>query len=787
MLPVRESAAIIEETDGQRAVFCCEGCRGVYHLLRDSGFEAFYERRSGWQPGPPTQSPLDMAAFSENVTESDGQVELDLRISGIRCASCVWLLENFLKKKTGVTSARVNYATHRAHIRWDPSRGVDLEKVLKAVQAIGYTPRPLSSSAYEADVRKHRKDLLLRFGTAAFFSMQLMLYTVALYAGYFQGIERNLRITFQCIAWALTTPVVFYSGYPFMKNSIQSLRHRALNMDTLVFLGSFSAYAYSVVAIFTGGEVFFDTSAMIITLILLGRYIEAGAKWKAGETISELMVLQPREARLGDGSVVPVSGVAVGDVLSIIPGEKVPLDGMVIEGSSEVDESMLTGESRPSVKSPGSEIFAGTMNLNGRLLVKVLRVGGNTVLSQIIKVVEEAQGRRAPIQALADRVVGWFVPVVVAMAIGAFAFWMARTGDVPASLLNAVSVLVIACPCALGLATPLAVLVSFSSASRKGILFKGGDTFEMASRADVVVFDKTGTLTKGTPALTDVVEVDGGGQLVRYAASLEAGSEHPMAKVITSAYDGERLPVEGFKAVPGRGVEGKIEGLPSFLGSREFITERGIEVPGSLLEDCERLTLEGKTVVVLAVGGRVWGILAAVDALREEAPSVVRGLNGRGVGSMMVTGDSAGVADYLAARAGIAEVAAQVSPTGKAAIVRGLKDKGHTVMMVGDGINDAPALVEANVGVAMGKATDIALESAEVVLMKDDLSSVNDLILLARRSISVIRQNLLWAFSYNIVAIPLAVSGLLHPIFSALLMATSSLLVVGNSLRLRKA
>jgi Cu2+-exporting ATPase len=787
MLPVRESAAIIEELEGRRAVFCCEGCRGVYHLLRDSGFESFYERRSGWQPGPPTQSPLDTAAFAENVTESDGAVELDLRISGIRCASCVWLLENFLKKKTGVTSARVNYATHRAHVRWEPSRGVDLEKVLRAVQSIGYTPRPLSSSAYEADVRSERRDLLLRFGTAAFFSMQLMLYTVALYAGYFQGIEENLRITFQCIAWALTTPVVFYSGYPFMRNSVRSLRHGALNMDTLVFLGSFSAYAYSVVAIFTGGEVFFDTSAMIITLILLGRYIEAGAKWKAGETVSELMVLQPREARLGDGSVVPVSGVAVGDVLSIIPGEKVPLDGMVLEGSSEVDESMLTGESKASLKSSGSEMFAGTMNLNGRLLMRVSRVGGNTVLSQIIKVVEEAQQRRAPIQALADRVVGWFVPSVLAMAIGAFAFWVARTGDVPASLMNAVSVLVIACPCALGLATPLAVLVSFSSASRKGILFKGGDTFEMASRADVVVFDKTGTLTKGAPALTDVVEVPGGGPLLRYAASLEAGSEHVMARVITSAYDGERLPVEGFKAVPGKGVQGKIEGLPSLLGSREFITERGIEVPGPLLGDSERLTAEGKTVVVLAAGGRVWGILAAMDYLREEAPSVVRGLKGKGIGSMMVTGDSAGVAGYLAARAGIEDVAAQVSPTGKADIVRGLKDKGHTVMMVGDGINDAPALVEAHVGVAMGKATDIALESAEVVLMKDDLSSVNDLVLLARRSISIIRQNLLWAFSYNIVAIPLAVSGLLHPIFSALLMATSSLMVVGNSLRLRKA
>lgn len=787
MLPVRESGAITEEMDGRRVVFCCEGCRGVYHLLRDSGFGTFYERRRGWQPGPPAQTLLDTAAFSENVTELDGEMELDLRISGIRCASCVWLVENFLKRKTGVTSARVNYGTHRAHIRWDPSRGVDLEKVLGAIQSIGYTPRPLSSSAYEADVRRQRRDLLLRFGTAAFFSMQLMLYTVALYAGYFQGIEKDLKLIFQCIVWALTTPVVFYSGYPFMKNSLRSIKHGTLNMDTLVFLGSFSAYSYSVVAIFTGGEVFFDTSAMIITLILLGRYIETGAKWKAGETVSELMGLQPHEARLSDGSTVPVSGVAAGDIISVIPGEKVPLDGLVLEGSSEVDESMLTGESKPPLKSAGSEIFAGTMNLNGRLLVRVSRVGRNTVLSQIIKVVEEAQERRAPIQALADRVVGWFVPAVVTVAAGAFTFWTVRSGDVSVSLMNAVSVLVIACPCALGLATPLAVLVSFSTASRKGILFKGGDTFEMASRTDLVVFDKTGTLTKGTPALTDVIEADGGSSLLRYAASLEAGSEHPMARVITSAYEGELLPVQDFKAVPGKGVEGKIEGLPSLLGNREFIKERGIEIPGPLSADYERLAAEGKTVVALAVGGRLRGLLAAVDTLRDEAASVVSGLRGKGIGSMMVTGDSTGVARHLAAKTGIGDVAAEVSPTGKADIVRGLKGKGHTVMMVGDGINDAPALVESHVGVAMGKATDIALESAEVVLMKDDLASVIDLLALARRSISIIRQNLLWAFSYNIIAIPLAVSGFLHPIFSALLMATSSLMVVGNSLRLRKA
>lgn len=787
MLEVREKDAVVEEIEGKFVAFCCEGCRGVYHILRNSGFEDFYRRRKGWQPGPPDDAAIETTAFADGVAESDGEMELDLRISGIRCVSCVWLVENYLRRRTGVSSARVNYATHRAHIRWNPSRGIDLEKVLRAIKSIGYTPRPLTATAYEADVRRQKRDLLLRFGTAGFFSMQLMLYTVALYAGYFQGIERGYRIAFQCIVWALATPVMFYSGYPFMRNSLKSLKHLALNMDTLVFLGSFSAYAYSVAMIFTGGEVYFDTSAMIITLILLGRYIEAGAKGKAGEAIAELMGLQPLEARLRDGSLVPISGVRVGNVISVIPGEKVPLDGLVIEGDSEMDESMLTGESRPVFKSGGSEVFAGTMNLNGRLFIEVSRVGKDTVLQQIIRAVEEAQGRRAPIQALADRVVGWFVPAVMTMALGAFAFWLMKSGDTSISLMNAVSVLVIACPCALGLATPLAVLVSFSAASRKGILFKGGDMFEVAARADRVVFDKTGTLTRGTPVLTDAIEASAGSGLLRYAASLEAASEHSIAKAITSAYVGELCKVEDFRVVPGKGIMGSIEDKPVLLGNMDFITENGIGVPGVFREDYGRLASEGKTVVFLATRGSVIGLLAVIDDLREEAVKVVKALSDRGVRVMMVTGDSDGVARYIAARAGIEDLASEVTPTGKAEIVRGLKDKGHNVMMVGDGINDAPALIEAQLGAAMGKATDIALESADTVLMKNDLNAVVDLISLSRRSFSVIRLNLLWAFSYNIIAIPLAVSGLLHPIISALLMASSSLIVVGHSLRLRRA
>ncbi len=790
---VEENSAIYETIDGQQHVFCCKGCQGVFHILHDAGLEDFYTRRRGWIPGPPDETEIDPAVFSGHIRESDSQREIEVHLDGIRCASCVWLIEHYLGKLPGVTEIRINYATHRARIRWK-AEASGIEEIIKAIRSIGYTPRPAHSSDLQEAMRRETRDLLIRFGTAAFFSMQLMLYTVALYAGYFQGIEEFYRRTFQFIAWGLATPVLFYSGAPFLRNTLRGIRNRTINMDFLIFTGSFAAYAYSVVMIFTGGEVFFDTSAMIVTLILLGRFLESSAKSKAGEAIAALLVLQPPEARLvvsgakDEKKMVPVGILNPGDVVEVRPGERVPVDGIVTGGRAEVDESMLTGESRPSEKTVGSEVFAGTMNMNGRLVIEVSRTEKETVLSGIIRAVEEAQMRKAPVQALADRVVGWFVPMVFSIALGTFVYWFMRYGDISTALMNSVSVLVVACPCALGLATPLAVLIGSTSASGKGILIRGGDVLERTSRVKSIIFDKTGTLTRGRPVLTDLVPAEEGGEsLLRYAASLEAASEHSVGQAIRHACREDLYEVRDFLSLPGLGISGRVNNHEVLVGNIRLFSDQGVDIPAALVQKYEELAGEGKTVVFCAIDGRLKGLFAVSDILREDAAETMEKLKERGLSVMMVTGDNRKVAEAVASRAGITEVVSEVTPLEKAEVIKRLKEeKGTMIMMVGDGINDAPALTEADAGVSLGSATDIAIESADVVIVRERLILITDLINISRRTFSVIKGNLFWAFSYNFIAIPLAVTGALHPIVSAVSMAFSSLVVVGNSLRLRR-
>lgn len=797
LLEVDETEAIAEKNGGGDYYFCCAGCQGVYHILKNTGLDEFYNRRRDWKPGPPPdQISIEPEAFADHIAKHENLLEIDFTVTSIRCASCVWLIEHYLNRLDGIVSARVNYATHRARVKWDPAK-ISLEDILKGLMSIGYAPRPVSFSDIDDRINSEKKDLLIRFGTASFFSMQLMAFTVALYAGFFQGMEDKYRTAFQFISWALCTPVMFYSGWPFVVNSLRSIRNLVLNMDVLVFMGTFSAYVYSIAVIFTGGEVYFDTTATIITLILLGRYIETGARGKASEAVAALMGLQPKEAKVLHGDpaqgydsmprrLAAITNLKDGDIIEVIPGEKIPLDGVVLSGASEVDESMLTGESRHISKKDGANVYAGTMNLNGRL---IFRAGGNvreTVLSKIIKAVEDAQTRKAPIQALADKVVGWFVPVVLAIAALTFVIWYFK--EPSSALMNAVSVLVIACPCALGLATPLAVLVGSTIASRLGVVVKGGDILEAASKIDTIVLDKTGTITKGRPSLTDYVELMD--NLMPYAASLEAASEHTIGRAICEAakkQGASKLKVDEFKAVAGKGVMGIVDNSHVMIGNEEFLSANGvIDISEKLKKEGDRLSRDGKTVVYASIDRKSAGLFAVSDSIRPEAGDMVDKLKKRGLKVMMVTGDSAEVASYVSKEVGIGEFTAGVSPMGKAETVRNLQSSGRRVMMAGDGINDAPALVEAAVGIAVGRATDIALESADMVVMKDDLGAIVGMVDLSKRSLSIIRQNLFWAFSYNFIAIPLAVAGVMHPVVSAIAMAISSLLVVGNSLRLRK-
>jgi len=808
MLEVSERDAVRDEIDGQAKVFCCHGCSGIYRLIHSEGLDDFYEKRRKWVPGPADQRIVEVSSFLEGLRPAGSEIETDFVLDGIRCASCIWLNERILLRTSGITFAQVNYATHRARVRWDPAT-VDLARILSRITSIGYTPKPCLPRAFDDDQKRQGSDLLIRFGTAAFFSMQLMLFSIALYAGYFQGIDARTRFFFHVISLVLTTPVLFYAGWPIMQGAVRGLKNSAFSMDVLIAAGAVSAYGYSILQMAAGGEVFFDTAAMIITLILLGRYIEAGAKRKASETISRLLQLAPQEARVldlaGNASrsdetilragrrMAALSTIRPGDLIEVVPGEKIAADGTVVSGSSEADESMLSGESRPCGKREGSVVYGGTMNLYGSLIFQVARTGTETVLAQIIRSVEDAQSRRAPVQAVADRVVGYFVPAVLVIAVMTLLGWLALGASTAAAVMHAVSVLVIACPCALGLATPLAILIGTSHGASIGILIKGGDVIQQAAVIDMVVLDKTGTITEGKPAVNAFSGVGiSDNEALRIAASIERLSEHSLGKAIVEAGKGmELLNVDAFTAVPGKGVRGAIAGQPLCAGSREFIlTEEGCmvpeeQMPPGMKDLMIRLERTGSTIIYLCRGGKLIGMISVADKVRPEAAEAVAMLKKAGIGVSLVTGDMPATAMAVAVEVGINEVKAQASPVQKAEEMVRLKAGRRGVLMVGDGINDAPALVEATVGAAMGRATDIALESADIVILRPDLRLVPRSLALAKKTFQIIRQNLFWAFFYNIIVLPLAIAGLLHPIVAAGAMAFSSLSVVGNSLRAR--
>ncbi len=793
LLEIPETAALKETVDGKETSFCCRGCAGIYRLLRNEGLSGFYGHRDGWTPGPPGEAePFSPEAFSGAVRSAGGVAEADLAVSGLRCASCVWLIERYLSKRPGVLSVRASFATARMRVSWDPA-ATGIRDVVRAVRALGYAPHPVTASS-ELALRREKSDLLLRFGTAAFLSMQVMLFTAGLYAGYFQGIEAEYRSLFRWLCFLLATPVMFYSGAPFLRGAARAARHGAFGMDALVFLGAFSAYGYSAASLWFGGEVYFDTATMILTLILLGRYIEAGARMRAAETLSRLFRLAPSMARklLPEGGTVavPVASLSPGDIVEILPGDRVPADGSVTFGRSEADESLLTGESAPIPKARGDKVVAGSLNGTGRILVEVARTGAGTVLSRIAAAVEEAQTRKAGVQRLADRLVGLFVPAVLVVAAAAVLARLQSSPPFSGALMAGISVLVIACPCALGLATPLAVLAGSTSAQARGILVRGGDVLERAANVRCVLLDKTGTLTEGRPRLTDVLGFHDtvGEKILVLAASLEAASEHAIGRAIAETVPpSQRLPLEEFHAHPGEGIEGTIGGVRYLLGRPELLERKGIPVSGAAAESYQRLSALRRTVVLLADDSRPLGAIATEDALRPGAFDAIRSLREAGVAVAMITGDDPAVAGRIAAEAGIEEVRARVTPEGKCEEVRKARDRYGPVLAVGDGVNDAPALAEADVGVAMGGGAGIAMESADAALLTVDLRLVPALLSLSAATLRVIRQNLFFAFSYNLLAIPLAVTGKLHPIAAAACMAGSSLIVVGNSLRLRKA
>jgi Cu2+-exporting ATPase len=798
LLAFPEGGAIREEGK----VFCCNGCRGIYRIIHAEGLDAFYQKRRWDEAGIPAsvlKAEIDTAPFEEYVRDrADGDKEIDIHVEGIRCASCVWLNERILSRMEGVRHARFNYATHRARIVWDPERA-GLGELLKRILSIGYRPKPYRESDQFRIRKAETRDLLIRFGTAAFLSSQLMIYSIALYAGYFQGIDSQTKRALEIIAMALTTPVLFYSGMSFLRNTLTGLRHFHFTMDSLITIGAGSAYVYSIAEIISGGEVYFDTSAMIITLILLGRYIEASAKGRASEALERLTELIPKTAtRLVPADapgppgqeVVDVASIRRGDLVRVKPGERIPLDGVVTEGKSETDESLLTGEAKPVLKAPGSDVIGGSINLYGILTFTVTRAGKETVLSHIIQAVEDAQAGRPRIQTLADRVVGWFVPFILLAAFATLLSHLSHGASLHHALMTGISVLVIACPCSLGLATPLAVLMFTGLASSKGILIRSGEVIEKANGLTGLVLDKTGTVTVGRPVLRETVVMDcdlDRTSLLGIAASLERLSEHSIGQAIAAASSAV-FSVSEFRAFPGKGVEGIIEGKRILIGNRSLMEEHGLAMPpgSSYEEEMRRSEKGGDTVVFLGWEGRVRAFLVVSDVVREEAREAVEEIRKMNYALSLVSGDNAATTGSIASRIGIGHFIAEASPVRKREIIGEMQVRGGRVMMVGDGVNDAPALTEAIVGLAMGRGTDIAKESADAVLVRSDLRLIPYFIRLSRQTFRIIKENIFWAFFYNVVAIPLAMTGVLHPIVAAGAMAASSLFVVGNSLRIRR-
>lgn len=743
-------------------------------------------------------------------------MDITLKLRGMSCASCAISIEEAIRSVPGVGRVNVNFATEQATIQYDPQK-TTLEHIQAAVDAAGYSALSLQEpemvigddDVQEAQQAKSR-DLIRKVWVGGVISTILVTGSLSMMTGlnlpFIPGWLSN-----PWVQLVLTAPVQFWCGYPFYISAWKAFKRHTATMDTLIALGTSVAYFYSLFAtlfpnfLINQGlmpQVYYETAAIVITLILLGRLLEHRAKGQTSEALRKLMSLQARDARVirsGEELDIPIQEVRIGDVVVVRPGEKIPGDGEVIEGTSIVDEAMVSGESLPVKKQPGDEVIGATINRSGSFKFRTTRIGKDTFLSQIVQLVQQAQGSKAPIQRLADQVTGWFVPVVIAVAIATFIIWFDFIGNLTLALITTVGVLIIACPCALGLATPTSIMVGTGKGAEYGILIKGAESLEMAHKIKTIVLDKTGTLTQGKPTVTDFVTVVGtrnGNELnlLRWVGSIERNSEHPLAEAVVRYAQSQQMSLvatQNFEAIAGSGVQGQVEEHLVQIGTQRWMAELGIDT-SAVGQQQSNWEAASTTTVFIAVDGKMQGLLGIADALKQSSPQAVRALQRLGLKVVMLTGDNRQTAEAIAQAAGIEQVFAEVRPDQKARIVRSLQAEGNVVAMVGDGINDAPALAQADVGIAIGTGTDVAIAASDITLISGDLQGAVTAIQLSRATIRNIRQNLFFAFIYNVAGIPIA-AGILFPLFGWLLnpviaggaMAFSSVSVVTNALRLR--